>query len=585
MSRRFFITISFIFLFFVTTILAPFSYAVDINDLIKKAGSEKYLEEFCQSRSGNQMNLETWYSGKCKDASGKLTDPFSGDGVGFSSIVLLDIAEKIQGKKDPNKSIFDVIKDTINFFSSHGISMNSEQSAKFIAQKRQEIMGINNGGLMGSLSEGIAMLIDNPPASTTNYVAYVSQNLQNHHIIPQALAATNTGVGFTGLSPLLPIWRAVRNLAYVLFILVFIIYGFMMMFRVNIAPKTVITIQLALPKLILTLLMITFSYAIVGLMVDLMYVIFYGLFSLLAAQGLIILNNPISKIAVNSASGQWGSFVSFIINSLVAIPASAIGIINLAIGGPTWLSGAIALGLSPFFGFLVFLIIIIAVVISYIKLFFKLVLAFLEVCISLITAPIVLLANALPGNDTFGSWLRGIFANLAVFPVAMLLLLFSYMLMVQPLIFTANNVPVIGTVSNQALFGVKDLSSGTNFFSIPLVSTPLGGPTSDGILALLGVALLLMASKYVDIVKDALKVPAFKYGAAIGEALKGGYQYAPWLGGSRTETSGAYQTIGTMFGLKTSPASSSPWHGRSTTNATRRTSTASPGGNQPPPPP
>ena len=38
-----------------------------------------------------------------------------------------------------------------------------------------------------------------------------------------------------------------------------------------------------------------------------------------------------------------------------------------------------------------------------------------------------------------------------------------------------------------------------------------------------------MASKYVDMVKDALKVPPFKYGTAIGEALQYGYGRADVL--------------------------------------------------------
>ena len=63
---------------------------------------------------------------------------------------------------------------------------------------------------------------------------------------------------------------------------------------------------------------------------------------------------------------------------------------------------------------------------------------------------------------------------------------------------------------------------------VPFVSPPLAsklnfmGNAPDAMLALFGVALLLMASKYVDIVRDALKVPPFKYGAALGEALRTG---------------------------------------------------------------
>jgi len=33
----------------------------------QNSGLDKDLQEFCAKRQGNQMNLETWYSGKCTD--------------------------------------------------------------------------------------------------------------------------------------------------------------------------------------------------------------------------------------------------------------------------------------------------------------------------------------------------------------------------------------------------------------------------------------------------------------------------------------------------------------------------------------
>ena len=68
-------------------------------------------------------------------------------------------------------------------------------------------------------------------------------------------------------------------------------------------------------------------------------------------------------------------------------------------------------------------------------------------------------------------------------------------------------------------------------FISPLTSIAGIGNAPDALLALFGIALLLMASKYVDIVRDALKVPPFKYGTAIGEALKTGVSWnEKWAG-------------------------------------------------------
>lgn len=543
----------------------------EVETKFKENPTNKDLQEFCARRSGDQMNLETWYSGKCKDADNNFTSSFSGEGVGFSSIILLDLAERIQGKQDPDKSILDKIFDLDEIFKSSKIeATNNEDIQRIIVEERAKIFSQNEPGLLGFVGQGLSLIISNPPASSKNYIAYVSNNLKNTHVVSETFAA-DQGYGFSGLSGFLPIWRAVRNISYVIFVIFFIVYGFMMMFRVNINAKTVISIQLALPKLIFTLLIITFSYAIVGLMVDLMYVFFYMILSLLQSQNIILMDN----IFVKASSGQHGAIFSFLSNSIFAIPASAIGILNLIIGGPTFITAIISF--VPLFGglgFIIGLVLSIAILISYVKLTWKLITAFLAVIISLVTAPIVLLGNALPGSTSFKTWIMGIIANLSVFPITMILLLFSYILMVQPLVNclgfctrTDDTAPIV-TRALEYLFGVRNLSGGT-IMTIPFISPPLASVSeglfansSDAILALFGVALLLMASKYVDIVRDALKVPPFKYGSAIGEALKSGFQYAPMTPGvgTRISESGAYQGVAKFGGYKTSSPSDAPWN-------------------------
>jgi hypothetical protein len=75
----------------------------------------------------------------------------------------------------------------------------------------------------------------------------------------------------------------------------------------------------------------------------------------------------------------------------------------------------------------------------------------------------------------------------------------------------------------EPILGVKSLVGSNSSLSMPLIRPVFSGSfDSAGILALLGISLLFMASKYVDMVRDALKVPAFKYGTAISEALKSG---------------------------------------------------------------
>ena len=86
--------------------------------------------------------------------------------------------------------------------------------------------------------------------------------------------------GFHGLTWLQNYWKGFRDISYTLIVLVTIIFAFMIMFRVKLNPQTVISVQSALPKIVIALILITFSYAIAGFAIDLLYVI-SGLLALL----------------------------------------------------------------------------------------------------------------------------------------------------------------------------------------------------------------------------------------------------------------------------------------------------------------
>lgn len=133
----------------------------------------------------------------------------------------------------------------------------------------EDCPGITAGGAIGTAVVASTSLYMNQPASGIEYMADVGQKLQ---LVKPAYA--QTGLGFNRLSPLLPLWRAFRNVSYLLFSVAIVIIGFAILFRLHISPQTVITIQSALPRIIIALVLVTFSYAIVGFMIDLIYIIF-----------------------------------------------------------------------------------------------------------------------------------------------------------------------------------------------------------------------------------------------------------------------------------------------------------------------
>src|SRR3989344_1573550 len=125
------------------------------------------------------------------------------------------------------------------------------------------------------------------PYSGIGYLKDIGTKL---HIIPEAEAQ---GFGFTAVNPILQLWRIVRDLTYFLLILVIVVMAFMIMFRVRTSPQTVITIQSAIPRIIFALILITFSYAIAGFMIDLMYVVIGLMAAVVQGSGLTELSWPV----------------------------------------------------------------------------------------------------------------------------------------------------------------------------------------------------------------------------------------------------------------------------------------------------
>lgn len=495
-------------------------------------------DEFCKRRQGNQMNLEIWYSGKCKDPSS----------IGFSQIVLLDLYGRISGDEDWSNPA-DVIRKLLTM-----------KDGKPIAQIPNE--SISSNGVVGQMSDFIGLAYKSPPVSFSNYLANVRQNIEKHGIVKPAYAQ-GAGFGFNNLLPVIDIWRAFRNVAYFVFILVFVLYGFMIMFRMKINPQNTASFQAAIPKIVTTLILITFAYAIAGFMIDLMYVVFNLILSVFEASGLIIASNPLGEAAVKVASGQAGIFASWAVLSFISswfVPSALINVL-------TNLPGALSVVLDILLtvsglGLIVRIIIFIAVGYSIVKLIFKLFEAYISVIIQVIFSPLILLQDVLPGSDAFGGWLRNIVANLSVFPVTMVMFLLSYIFMIQPfvgdIVVFGINLGNLGPVA-----GVQNLQSTSTGFNMPLIGgfgTGLGANVnSASILAVIGFFILLMASKYVDMVKDALKVPPFKYGTALSEALQYGWsgafrgvsplaqRYSPaGVGGPQTKSDQWLENLGKM---------------------------------------
>lgn len=398
--------------------------------------------------------------------------------------------------------------------------------------------GINKQAAVPVLGNAIAFIAGNPPVQTGEYLAYMASKAG---FIEPAYAQGKGG--FDVLKPVQKIWIATRNVAYLVTSLTLVVIGFMIMLRKKIDAQTVIGVQQALPKLVVTLLLVTFSYAIAGLVIDMIY--------FLIIFGVKLLSLPGSSIFADSPAG------SNAINLILKKPLFSIGLGRLfsltgdeaapageaatAVGDliQNLLSAYTGEGtVSAFAGIIsapiAYIIFAVAILYALFKLFFSLLMAYVQIVLLTILGPLQIMLNAMPGSDSFSKWFRNLLANALAFPAAAMMLVFAAATM------GLNGDPwyISPDVGYNATRGGVSWSPPLVFGEGVSTSNPV-----NALLALFGIGVLLMTPKVVDMVKEWVQAPEFKYGSAIGEAVGFGYKTPMALYGKKKEYSRTLESM------------------------------------------
>lgn len=378
------------------------------------------------------------------------------------------------------------LKTATDLISSFNLLILGPTKEEYIDKFSQKM----GGGAIASVGNLIAGMYSNPPASSVTYFADVLHNLGI------AKPAYAQGVGFSGMSNLLSLWKASRNLAYIFFIIAFMYIGLAIMFRVKISPQAVISIQNALPKLVIALILVTFSYAIVGLMIDLIYVLIN--LGVLALGGTEIIDDISSTQTQYIRMNFWGALgkafenlgrglsspnsYGFGVGAGVGTALSSILLAILFFG-----TSHLALATAGI-GIVIILIIGIVVLWQILKLFFSLLSSYISIILSLITAPIQIIIGTIPGSQIgFGSWFKNLMANILVFPAVSIIILLTWIL------------------------------TGT---SGPEWEPPILGIRGGALPALIGLGMIFLIAKVPEIVKSAFKIKPSGFGTVIGQAFK-----------------------------------------------------------------
>ncbi len=245
--------------------------------------------------------------------------------------------------------------DTTNLsFITPGNNNNSNSNVKVMAV---------NGSLLGltNMVEGFAR---NEPLPV-NFAYYWNQSISKVPFVNKAFAANEAYENLPVIKAAYGIWTMTLKIALALMSVVLLYTGLMIIMRKKINPQVVVSVQYALPKIVIGTILIVFSYPIGALITSISWGLFQGAFSL-------VLKFLIGPDAGNIPSG-------IVILTLILM------VMRLAVGGP----------------FYIFIVVIVAVILLILRLvlYLKALMIYLKMTLSIITAPIEFVLGTIPGND------------------------------------------------------------------------------------------------------------------------------------------------------------------------------------------
>ena len=441
-------------------------------------------------------HAQTWYQQEYRDWHTKVYDPSN--------------PEEIFGERYTAAQVEWVIYGLIAFITNHlgDSDLNSclldPANTDPIADCSSEIVAAfgNFFGITQNLKNNntLATAFYERPVSSIAYFKDVAQRLD---LVPEAQAQ---GFGFRiGANPVLELWRVVRNITYFLLIIVIIAMAFMIMFRVRLSPQTVISVQSALPKVILSLILITFSYAIAGFLIDLVYVVI----GIIAA----IFTTPPSAISGFGWREMFGALTTDRnVLTLMLYYFLTFSIVLFSVLSPGNLLGAIFVSFGYLLAIIIVLIAFVILLIAAIRILWLLLRTYVMILLNIIVGPILILLGTL-GPGGFGAWLRGIAAHLAVYPTVGFMFVLAFVFLRGAL-----DPRIPGFFVDFIMpFDVNPIvGSGGPSWDPPLT---LGAGSQDVLWLGVSFVTILIIPQVANIIRGMIQRRPFDYGTAIGQAL------------------------------------------------------------------
>lgn len=385
-----------------------------------------------------------------------------------------------------------VEKAAIKGLTGHGLAL-LQSAYPCLFQNCEEIEDEQaRKGFGGVIEEQVVAMLDRQP--TVNVVAHLAEEWVPGYKDTNSVYAN--GVDDLKEAKIVDLWSFTRNLAYAFYVVIMIIIGFMIMFRNKIGGQVMVTLGNSIPKIVISLVLVTFSFAIIGIIIDIGGIlrnVISNLYYPDNSELAINVHNPFQLLG-----GFWGK--NFIEPLAGILPEGNLNLMDWVLNfgknlGQTILNLLFSIVAT---GFVIF---------GAVKLWVTLVKTYFALLINVITAPLTIAIGALPGNsasliNTFKSAAR----NVLVFPIAFAIVNLPYVL---------DNAG-ISLKFPESLVGV-DTTSGTFLPSL--------------ILGLAKVLAIYTAATAPEMVKSIIPPTASKSGVDTSRAMKDAMSKVPLLGG------------------------------------------------------
>lgn len=283
------------------------------------------------------------------------------------------------------------------------------------------------GSLAGVATTVYGNVTTEPPP--VNLAYYTKHNLQKIPVVNNTAFAQTSIYDSFGLRMFMSIWEVSRRIAYAMLSIIMIVIGIMISTGRKINPQTVVTAQTALPRIVISLVLITFSYPIGAVLVSSALPITFTALKIFLGQFLEDLGSTFG--------GQEGQLVNF--NIWVTVGAVLIGMFG---------SGGV--------GAILVILMLVLTVVAVFVVGVKLLIINVKMLLQIVMAPIQFAIAAIPGQEhIIKDWFKQMIAKVLAIPAMVLTMALAWYVILTP--FT--------NLDSLAMLAYSQFSSVTQFYN------------------------------------------------------------------------------------------------------------------------